>query len=135
MNAEPTPSLHHIAERVPAAVIIVGPDGTIQFWNRAAAAVFGRPAGAVQGRSLPALLRELTPAAHYAELESLTQRQREVLQAIAEGWSTRDIAQRLGLSVKTVETHRAHVMQRLKVDSVARLVRYAVSVGLVPAAP
>ena len=69
------------------------------------------------------------------ELDSLTQRQREVLELIAEGWSTRHIAQKLKLSVKTVETHRAHLMQRLKVDSVAKLVRYAVAVGLVPPTP
>ena len=71
------------------------------------------------------------PAAR-RELGGLTARQREVLQLIAEGRSTREIAQRLKLSVKTVETHRAHLMQRLRVDSVAKLVRYAVSAGLVP---
>ncbi len=69
------------------------------------------------------------------ELDGLTMRQREVLELIAEGWSTRHIAQKLKLSVKTVETHRAHLMQRLRVDSVARLVRYAVAVGLVPPTP
>ena len=58
-----------------------------------------------------------------------------MLQLIAEGWPTRDIAKKLKLSVKTIETHRAHLLQRLKVDSVARLVRYAVSAGLVPPHP
>lgn len=71
----------------------------------------------------------------HQELDGLTLRQREVLELIAEGWSTRHIAQKLKLSVKTVETHRAHLMQRLRVDSVARLVRYAVAVGLVPPTP
>ncbi len=75
-----------------------------------------------------------TPTSRH-ELEGLTMRQREVLELIAEGWSTRSIAQKLKLSVKTVETHRAHLMQRLRVDSVARLVRYAVAVGLVPPTP
>ena len=75
-----------------------------------------------------------TPQARH-DLDGLTQRQREVLELIAEGWSTRSIAQKLKLSVKTVETHRAHLMQRLRVDSVAKLVRYAVAVGLVPATP
>ena len=79
--------------------------------------------------------RAAAPTGSRQELDSLTQRQREVLELIAEGWSTRHIAQKLKLSVKTVETHRAHLMQRLKVDSVAKLVRYAVAVGLVPPTP
>jgi PAS domain S-box-containing protein len=66
---------------------------------------------------------------------SLTTRQRQVLRLIADGKSTRDIAVRLGLSVKTIETHRGHLMQRLKLKSVAGLVRYAVSIGLVPPSP
>jgi DNA-binding NarL/FixJ family response regulator len=50
-------------------------------------------------------------------LDSLTSRQREVLQLIAEGRSTKDIAQTLGLSVKTVETHRADIMERLDIHA------------------
>jgi DNA-binding NarL/FixJ family response regulator len=128
-------SVYETAERVPAAVVIAAEDGTVLHWNRAAETLFGQPAEAVRGKPLETLAEGRTPPAGPAELESLTQRQREVLQLIAEGWPTREIAQRLGLSVKTIETHRAHLMQRLKVDSVARLVRYAVSVGLVPAQP
>ncbi len=83
-----------------------------------------------------AVLRRVTAAPQpRSDLDGLTTRQREVLQLIAEGWSTRHIAQKLTLSVKTVETHRAHLMQRLRVDSVARLVRYAVAAGLVPPTP
>ena len=63
----------------------------------------------------------------------LTPRQREILVLIGEGCSTRDIAQRLGLSVKTVETHRAQLMDRLDIHDLAGLVRYAVRVGLVSA--
>lgn len=129
------PQVHLVADRVPAAVIIVAEDGTVLHWNRAAETVFGKHADEVRGLSLESLLPNRPQPAGATELESLTQRQREVLQLIAEGWATRDIATRLGLSVKTIETHRAHLMQRLKVDSVARLVRYAVSVGLVPAHP
>jgi len=62
----------------------------------------------------------------------LTPRQRETLQLIAEGHSTKEIAHRLGLSVKTVETHRSQIMARLGVGDVAGLVRYAIQVGLVP---
>lgn len=61
----------------------------------------------------------------------LTARQREVLQLIAEGRSTREIAERLFISVKTVETHRAQIMDRLDVRDVASLTRYAIRLGLV----
>ena len=63
--------------------------------------------------------------------EALTTRQREVLQLIAEGHSSKAIAQRLGLSVKTVETHRSQLMARLDIHEIAGLVRYAVRHGLV----
>jgi DNA-binding NarL/FixJ family response regulator len=63
--------------------------------------------------------------------EVLTPRQREVLQLIAEGLSSKEIACRLDLAAKTVETHRAELMQRLGIHGVAGLVRYAIRVGLV----
>jgi len=58
--------------------------------------------------------------------DTLTPRQREVLQLIAEGHSTKDIAQQLALSVKTVETHRAKIMERLGIHTAHRLVTYAI---------
>jgi DNA-binding NarL/FixJ family response regulator len=61
----------------------------------------------------------------------LTPRQREVLQLIAEGHSTRRIAERLGVSVKTAETHRAQLMERLGIHDVAGLVRFAIRKGMV----
>lgn len=64
-------------------------------------------------------------------LESLTPRQREVLQLLAEGRSTKEIAQMLYISVKTVETHRAQLMERLNIHDVAGLVRYAIRLGLI----
>ena len=64
-------------------------------------------------------------------LERLTPRQREVLQRVAEGRSTKEIAQSLGLSVKTVEAHRAQIMERLDIHDLAGLVRFAVRTGLV----
>ncbi|MDR7417914.1 MAG: response regulator transcription factor [Armatimonadota bacterium] len=64
-------------------------------------------------------------------LDRLTPRQREILQLIAEGRSTKAIAQTLGLSPRTVETHRAQLMERLGVHDVAGLVRFAVRMGLV----
>lgn len=67
-----------------------------------------------------------------APADPLTPRQREVLKGIAEGRSTKKIALDLGLSVKTVETHRAQIMERLGIRDVAGLVRYAMRTGLVP---
>ena len=66
-----------------------------------------------------------------AELAGLTPRQKEVLQLIAEGCSTREIAERLDVSIKTVETHRAHLMDRLDIRDVPGLVRLAIRAGLV----
>ncbi len=66
-----------------------------------------------------------------SSLERLTRRQREILQLIAEGHSTQEIAQMLSISVKTVETHRAQLMERLDIHDVASLVRYAIRMGLI----
>jgi len=63
--------------------------------------------------------------------EHLSPRQREVLRLIAEGLSTKDIARRLDLSVKTVETHRTGLMRQLDVHEVTGLVRHALKLGLV----
>ena len=64
-------------------------------------------------------------------LEQLTARQREILQLIAEGKNTKEIADTLQVSVKTVEAHRLQLMARLNIHDVAGLVRYAVRTGLV----
>src|SRR5215212_7470118 len=64
-------------------------------------------------------------------LDTLSPRQREVLRLIAEGRTTKQIAHELGISVKTVETHRAQLMERLGIRDVAGLVRYAIIVGLI----
>jgi two-component system secretion response regulator SsrB len=69
-----------------------------------------------------------------AALAKLTSRQIEVLRLVAEGHRTRDIADRLKLSVKTVESHRGEVMKRLEMHDVVSLVRYALRVGLIPVA-
>jgi DNA-binding NarL/FixJ family response regulator len=63
----------------------------------------------------------------------LTSRQREILQLIAEGFSSKEIAERLDLSVKTVETHRTRLMDRLGIHGLAGLVRYAIRLGIVRA--
>lgn len=64
-------------------------------------------------------------------VERLTPRQREILQLIAEGHSVKEIAQILGVSVKTVETHRALLMDRLSIYDTAGLVRFALRHGLI----
>jgi DNA-binding NarL/FixJ family response regulator len=64
-------------------------------------------------------------------LEQLTERQREILQLIAEGQTTKSIALILRVSPKTVEYHRAKLMQRLKIFDVPGLVRYALRSGLI----
>lgn len=61
----------------------------------------------------------------------LTPRQREILQLIAEGHTMQDIARILSISLKTVETHRAQLMERLGIYDVPGLVRYAIRIGLV----
>ena len=87
----------------------------------------------------PSVSRKLVDAltdpdpSRVARAEVLTPRQREVLQLIAEGLSNKEIAARLNLGVKTIETHRTEVMQRLGIHGVAGLVRYAIRVGLVRA--
>jgi len=78
--------------------------------------------GFVQGMSAPAA--EKTP--------SLTPREREVLQLVAEGKSTKQIAGHLNVSVKTVEMHRQHIMGKLQLHNIAELTRYAILEGLTP---
>jgi DNA-binding NarL/FixJ family response regulator len=67
-------------------------------------------------------------------LSRLTSRQREILQLVAEGQTTKDIAQRLDLSPRTVETHRADIMERLQIHDLPGLVRIAIQNGLIQAA-
>jgi DNA-binding NarL/FixJ family response regulator len=64
-------------------------------------------------------------------LEALSPRQREILKAIARGRTTKQIAYDLGLSAKTVETHRAQIMERLDIHDVAGLVRFSIRLGLI----
>jgi DNA-binding NarL/FixJ family response regulator len=62
----------------------------------------------------------------------LSNREREVLQLIAEGKSTKDIAYKLNVSVKTIETHRQQIMNKLDIHSIAELTKYAIREGLTP---
>ena len=62
--------------------------------------------------------------------DALTPREREVLQLMAEGFATKEVAHRLHVSVKTVETHRRQIMEKLDLHSVAELTKYAIREGL-----
>jgi DNA-binding NarL/FixJ family response regulator len=64
-------------------------------------------------------------------LERLSPRQREVLQLIAEGYSTKEIAKELGISAKTAETYRTELMKELDIHEIASLTRYALRMGVV----
>lgn len=64
-------------------------------------------------------------------LERLTPRQREILQFVAEGYTTKEIASALALSVKTIEMHRAQLMEALDIHDIAGLVRYAIRMGVI----
>jgi len=77
-------------------------------------------------------LRTEEPGQTHRRDDRLTPRQREILHLIARGYATREIATQLHVSVKTVESHRAQLMQRLNIHDVAGLTRYAIRTGLVP---
>ncbi|HXG51693.1 MAG TPA: response regulator transcription factor [candidate division Zixibacteria bacterium] len=70
-------------------------------------------------------------AAGPAVTDPLTQREREVLQLIAEGKTNKEISRQLGMSVKTVETHRHNLMVKLDIHDTAGLVRHAIKIGLI----
>lgn len=79
-------------------------------------------------------VRHLTETDPWA-LSDLTSREREVLQLLAEGKSTRQIASDLHLSVNTVATHRQHIMEKLDIDNIAGLTKYAIRAGLTSPEP
>lgn len=66
--------------------------------------------------------------------DKLSSREREILQMIAEGHATKDVAAELCISVKTVETHRKHLMDKLDIHSIAELTRYAIRARIIPGA-
>ncbi len=81
----------------------------------------------------PGVTRALMEAYRSRSKDPLTSRERQVLQLIAEGKSTKDIGSILGISMKTAESHRTRLMQKLDIHETASLVRYAVRRGIVPA--
>jgi len=77
-------------------------------------------------RELVENLRKMPPVGHASLLQTLSDREREVLQLLAEGCTTKEIAGKLFLSPKTVETYRHQVMKKLQLRSIAELTKYAV---------
>jgi DNA-binding CsgD family transcriptional regulator len=71
------------------------------------------------------------PKSNDSGVNILTKREREILQLIAESHSTREIATRLEISVKTAENHRTNLMRKLNLHNVASLTRYAINNGLI----
>ncbi len=69
-------------------------------------------------------------AARRAEEDPLSEREREVLRLLALGYTNKEIAKRLYISVRTAETHRSHIMQKLRLQTRAELVQYALAQGL-----
>jgi DNA-binding NarL/FixJ family response regulator len=88
--------------------------------------------GTYFGPAVAALLRNVVanPATSNAP-DFLTVREREILQLVAESHSTKEIAAKLGISVKTVDNHRTNLMRKLNLHDVASLTRYALEVGLI----
>jgi len=78
-----------------------------------------------------AFLRKMETGKSETPFDLLTDREREVLQLIAEGFTNREVAKQLFISVKTVEAHRAHIMQKLNIHDIAKLVKYAIQKGMV----
>jgi two-component system, NarL family, nitrate/nitrite response regulator NarL len=78
-----------------------------------------------------ALAEFVTSGGKKEPFSQLTTREREVLVAISEGQSNKEIADRLGIGVRTIETHRERIMRRLNIHSVAGLTKYAIANGLI----
>jgi DNA-binding NarL/FixJ family response regulator len=88
-------------------------------------------ATAVSKHVIDAYLQRVGP--HTSSLDRLTPRQREVLQLVAEGATTKEIGRKLGITVKTVEMHRGQLMDSLGISDIAGLVRYAIRMGVIAA--
>lgn len=90
--------------------------------------------GSYFGPEVAQMLREavLNPnASNRKGVDVLTAREREILQLIAESYSTKEVAQKLSISVKTAENHRTNLMKKLDLHDVASLTRYAIQQGLI----
>ena len=87
--------------------------------------------GVFLGANTSALVVDALLSNRETEADPLSPRERQLLQLVAEGWSTKESANLLGLSVKTTEAYRTRLMAKLDIHKTAGLVRYAVRHGLV----
>ena len=87
--------------------------------------------GTYFGPGVAALLRSVVANNLTAGVDTLTGREREILKLVAESNSTKEIAQKLTISVKTVDNHRTNLMRKLNLHDVASLTRYALEIGLI----
>lgn len=93
--------------------------------------------GTYFGPSISSMLRNVVanPSVSTTSHDFLTPREREILQLVAESHSTKEIAQKLGISVKTVDNHRTNLMRKLDLHNVASVTRYAMQIGLIENRP
>lgn len=130
-------SAYSSRERVQAALKagvngIVHKNASIEELEKGIAQVAG--GGSFMSNQILEILRELMLNPEVTDsLEKLTPRERELLQLIAEGHTTKEIAVRLDISVKTADTHRTNVMNKLDIHDIAGLTRFAIQTGLVEA--
>jgi len=88
--------------------------------------------GTYFGPGVAALLRNVVASGNtHSGMDALTDREREILKLVAESNSTKEIAQRLAISVKTVDNHRTNLMRKLNLHDVASLTRYSLEIGLI----
>jgi len=123
-------SMHAGAQHVSDAIAVgalgyVAKDSTI---DEVVAAV----RAAAAGRTYIGAGLAPAPAAAPSSLQRLSRRERQVLQLVAEGWSSAEIAERVCLSAKTVQTYRSRIMAKLGVPDIAALVKLAVRMGITP---
>jgi DNA-binding NarL/FixJ family response regulator len=85
----------------------------------------------VSGKVIAGYLEGKKNAAPQTQMDTLTQREREVLKLIAEGYKNKDVANFLCISLKTVEKHRANLMRKLDLHNTSALTLYAVERGIV----
>lgn len=93
--------------------------------------------GTYFGPAVSGLLRNVVanPSVSPTSKDFLTAREREILQLVAESFSTKEIAQKLNISVKTVDNHRTNLMRKLDLHNVASITRYAMQIGLIDNQP
>lgn len=93
--------------------------------------------GTYFGPAVSGLLRNVVanPSVSPTSKDFLTPREREILQLVAESYSTKEIAQKLNISIKTVDNHRTNLMRKLDLHNVASITRYAMQIGLIDNEP